>query len=119
MIRQLRAIVGFEDEQEEEVEEAQRSLEESGEVESGEVPRVTRADAPVSEAFDKEFLKTRVETLDGLSQRTANALSEANIRTVGGLVRKKAEDLLELDGIGERALEEIKDALAKNGVTLK
>jgi DNA-directed RNA polymerase alpha subunit len=33
-------------------------------------------------------LKTRIEALD-LSVRTVNALSNANIRTVGGLAKKK------------------------------
>jgi hypothetical protein len=38
-----------------------------------------------------EILKTRIESLD-LSVRTVNALSNANIRTIGGLARKKEED---------------------------
>ena len=33
-----------------------------------------------------------------------NALTAANIRTVGGLARKKKEDLLELPGMGEKEL---------------
>jgi len=73
MIKQLKAIVGFkEDELEEEI------IEE----------KVDSADED-EESLDKiEFLKTRIESLD-LSVRTENSLSEANIRTVGGLARKK------------------------------
>jgi DNA-directed RNA polymerase subunit alpha len=67
---------------------------------------------------DTEFLKTRVENLN-LSARTQNALASANIRTIGGLVRKTEEDLLAIDGLGEKGLQEIKRALSNFGVTLK
>ncbi len=120
MIRQLKAIVGFEEEDEAEAEAAALTPTAAEEKESeAKEPRSERASTPEREELDKEFLKTRIETLEGLSARTLHALSEANIRTVGGLVRKKAEDLLELEGIGEKALEEIKEALARNGITLK
>lgn len=65
-----------------------------------------------------DALKTRIDTLD-LSTRTMNALQAANIRTVGGIARKKAEDLLEVDGIGDKGIEEIKDALKNFGISLK
>ena len=68
--------------------------------------------------LDQEFLKTRIETLD-LSTRTANALAAANIRTVGGLARKKEEDLLEIDGMGEKGIEEIKQLLREHEISLK
>jgi DNA-directed RNA polymerase subunit alpha len=68
--------------------------------------------------MDTEFLKTRIDSLD-LSSRTQNALTDANIRTVGGLVRKSEEDLLALDGLGEKGIQEIKRALSNFGVTLK
>ncbi len=105
MIHQLKAIVGF---KEEELikEEApmEMTAEEAGLETDGEV--------------DTEFLKTRIDSLD-LSARTQNALTTANIRTVGGLVRKKEEDLLGLDGLGEKGLQEIRRALSNFGVTLK
>ncbi len=104
MIRQLKAIVGFEEDEEEELEApAHESAEGEKETEGEDV---------------KEFLKTRIESLD-LSTRTANALTGANIRTVGGLVRKKEADLLELEGLGDKGLQEIRRALANYGVTLK
>jgi len=67
---------------------------------------------------DKEFLKTRVESL-GFSTRTSNALSKANIRTVGGLARKSEQELLELDGFGEKGIQEVKRTLGNFGITLK
>jgi DNA-directed RNA polymerase subunit alpha len=102
MIHQLKAVIGF---QEEELEASSSTA--------------TEPEAPAdAHEPDADFLKTRVESL-GLSARTGNALSEANIRTVGGLARKRAGDILELDGIGEKGLTEIKEVLEKGGLKLK
>jgi len=65
-----------------------------------------------------DILKTRIESIN-LSTRTMNALSEASIRTIGGLVKKTEEDLLDVDGLGAKAIEEIKTALVALGVSLK
>ena len=72
-------------------------------------------------AVDGEFtdiLKTRIDTL-GLSSRILTALQNANIRTVGGVARKRKDDLLDIDGIGEKGIKEIKDILGNFGITLK
>lgn len=98
MISQLKAIVGFK-EPEVEVVESKLETEESKE-------------------SDSEFLKTRIETLD-LSARTINALSNGNIRTVGGLARKKEKDLEEIEGLGSKGILEIKKLLSNYGITLK
>lgn len=68
--------------------------------------------------MDPELLKTRIEGLD-LSPRTLNALNNANVRTLGGLVRKKEEDILDIDGLGTKGVQEIKKLLATYGITLK
>lgn len=65
-----------------------------------------------------DILKTRIDTLN-LSTRTLNSLTDANIRTIGGIARKKKEDLLEIEGIGEKGIQEIKKALGNYGITLK
>jgi len=67
---------------------------------------------------EEEVMKTRVEDLN-LSTRTQNALDTAKIRTVGGLARKSKEDLLALDGLGEKGIQEIKRALSNFGILLK
>jgi DNA-directed RNA polymerase subunit alpha len=103
MINQLRAIVGF---KEEEV------------IEEIELPSKESESKQAVKEIDAEVLKTRIETLD-LSQRTVNALATANIRTVGGLARKKEEDLLDIDGLGPKGIQEIKRALSNFGITLK
>lgn len=104
MIHQLKAIIGFKEE--ELIHEDPKEEVVAGDKEEE------------GSEMDTEFLKTRIDSLD-LSARTQNALTSANIRTVGGLVRKKEEDLLELDGLGEKGLQEIKRALSNFGVTLK
>ena len=65
-----------------------------------------------------DVLKNRIDTI-GLSTRTLNALNAANIRTVGGIARKRAGDLLEIEGIGEKGVQDIKKALFELGITLK
>ncbi len=93
MIHQLKAVVGFQDQHDS-------------------VPTpVEDAEESKAELPDQEVLKTRIETLD-LNSRTIQALEEASIRTVGGLVRKKTNDILALDGIGPKGLTEIQEMLA-------
>lgn len=104
MINQLKAIVGFE---EKEI-ESSSSFDEEVAQELGEE----------REELDTEFLKTRIESL-GLSSRTLNALSSANMRTVGGLARKKEKDILEIEGLGAKGVAEIKRVLGEHGITLK
>ncbi len=103
MINQLKAIIGFKEE----------VVPEKTEEASNEAAAV-----PEKKELDAEFLKTRIETI-GLSARTINALSNANIRTIGGLARKKEKDLLEIDGIGAKGVQEIKKSLSNFGITLK
>lgn len=104
MISQLKAIVGF---KEEFVFEEKESA-----------PEVAEEKGNDKESEMEDFLKTRVETLD-LSARTISSLTTAGIRTVGGLARKKEEDILALDGLGEKGLQEIKRILGNHGIILK
>jgi DNA-directed RNA polymerase subunit alpha len=100
MIHQLKAVIGFQDQ----------------------TPHCTNSapEVDVKEAAaepDTEVLKTRIETLE-LSSRTLQALETASIRTVGGLVRKKKDDILALDGIGPKGVEEIIELLTTMGLSL-
>ncbi|MFA6177584.1 MAG: DNA-directed RNA polymerase subunit alpha [Candidatus Paceibacterota bacterium] len=110
MINQLKAIIDFK-----ETEEETSTL-------IGGNKKVSKGEK--EEAEDKkgadfvDVLKTRTDSLD-LSTRTLNALTSANIRTLGGLARKKREDLLEIEGIGEKGITEIKKVLNKFGLNLK
>lgn len=96
MIQQLKAVVGFKEDD----------------------PVTPEQEEEMGAETREDVMKTRVESLE-LSTRTANALTTAGIRTIGGLVRKSAEDLLSVEGIGEKAIDELRQALAKYGVTLK
>lgn len=100
MIHQLKSIIGFKEEEVEMIPEEEKEVVEE------------------KKEDDTEFLKTRIEDLN-LSPRTVNALDEANIRTVGGLARKREEDVLSLQGLGAKGLQEIKRALSNYGITLK
>jgi len=107
MIEQLKAITGFEEKEEAPAEKpAQETAKETSRAESE------------SQKLDPEFLKTRIENLN-LSARTLNALSSANIRTIGGLARKKEKDILEVEGLGAKGVAEIKRVLGEHGITLK
>lgn len=88
------------------------------EVEAIEAPEKTSKNSDEPREDLSDVLKTRIDTLD-FSTRTLNALMEANIRTVGGVARKKKEDLLELPGMGEKGIQEIKKILGGLGITLK
>jgi len=103
MIHQLKAIIGFKEE-------------ESEELPIIDMPRPQKEErtAPV----DTEMLKTRITELN-LPQRVEDALDNASIRTVGGLVRKREDDLLSIEGLGQKGLQDIKRALSNLGLTLR
>lgn len=54
-----------------------------------------------------EIREYRIADCVELSTRTINALENNGIRTIGGLARKKITELLEMEGIGEKAVNEI------------
>jgi len=107
MIMQLKSIIDFKEPEEEIVPE--KKSDRAVSAPSGEDKK--------GEDFT-DVLKTRTDSLD-LSTRTLNALTAANIRTLGGLARKKREDLLEIEGIGEKGISEIKKVLSKFSLNLK
>lgn len=107
MIHQLKAVVGFKEDEVVPVESSE-SRDESADS--------SKTDKKVE--IDNELSKTRVDTLD-LSARTIKALSNANIRTLGGLFRKKESDIMDVDGLGAKGVQEIKKLLAQYGVTLR
>lgn len=102
MVHQLKSIIGFQD----------NTSNQSS------TPAPVEDAATDESALDTDILKTRIETLD-LSTRTQNALENANIRTVGGLVRKKKDDILALEGMGPKGVEEIEAILASLSISFK
>ncbi len=102
MITQLKSIVGFREE----------------ELPTQSSAQPASAESSTTGEITAEAMKTRIEDLE-LSSRTISALEKANIRTVGGLARKKEDDLLEIEGMGPKAIQEVKRALANFGIILK
>ncbi|MBI5456568.1 DNA-directed RNA polymerase subunit alpha [Candidatus Kaiserbacteria bacterium] len=103
MIHQLRAIVGFKEEKNADHE----TVSPEASAHQGE-----RGGA------DAEMLKTRITELK-LPLRVEAALDNASIRTVGGLVRKREDDLLSIEGLGQKGLQDIKRSLSNLGLTLR
>jgi DNA-directed RNA polymerase subunit alpha len=102
MIHQLKAVVGFQEEA----------------VAHTSTKALSDDNSDADSADSKDAAKMKIEDLE-LSSRTTTALSEAGIRSVGGLTRKTAANLKELDGVGDKAVTEISDALANLGLSLK
>ncbi len=94
MIHQLKSVIGFQERE----------------------PVASESNAKAEGASDAT--KVKVADLE-LSPRIISALEGAGIKSVAGLARKTATALMELDGIGEKAIAEISVALAGHGLTLK
>lgn len=106
MIHQLKAIIGF---KEEVVQESAPVIREMA---------TSRNQEDKTSSMDVEVLKTRITELN-MPQRVEAALDNASIRTVGGLVRKREDDLLAIEGLGQKGLQDIKRALSNLGLTLR
>jgi DNA-directed RNA polymerase subunit alpha len=100
MIHQLKSVIGFQEEQE--------GGSSSSDMMGGDSPS----------AGGKDASKMKVDDL-GLSTRIATALTEGGIKTAGGLTKKTASALKELDGVGDKAIDEIEAALGGLGLALK
>jgi len=82
-------------------------------------------EAKVLEEVEKEpeeksadITKLVVEDMK-LTGRTLNALVNNGIKTVGGIIKKSEDELIELDGMGDKAVSEIKRKIKKLGLELK
>jgi DNA-directed RNA polymerase subunit alpha len=100
MIQQLSAVIGF---QEPSSEAAAASYE---------IPAI------MGDTMGKDPAKVKIDEL-GLGARVETALTDAGIKSVAGLVKKTASQLRELDGIGDKAVADISEALDKLGLELK
>ncbi|HUY05497.1 MAG TPA: DNA-directed RNA polymerase subunit alpha [Candidatus Paceibacterota bacterium] len=97
MIHQLKAIIGFQ--------ETAPAAEES-------------SFSGAKEESSIDAAKVKIADLE-LPARITSAIEAAGVKSAAGLARKTASALLELDGVGEKAVEEISTALARFGLTLK
>lgn len=101
MITQLQAIVGFK----ETITQNKDVLYDDGVLEE-------------KMEIDQSSLKVKIEDLQ-FSTRTENALLSGGIKTLSGLLKKTEGDLKALGGLGDKAIEEVKELLEGKGLALK
>jgi len=87
----------------------------SGNAPEVEVKEEKEEEAKVEEA---DVTKRAIEELK-FTGRTLNALLKNNIKTVGGIIKKSEKELSELEGMGDKAVSEIKRKIKKLGFELK
>lgn len=73
--------------------------------------------APVDEQY-AESVSTPVEDLD-LTVRSYNCLKREGIHTVGELISRSEQDLLDIRNFGSKSIDEVKEKLAELGLALK
>lgn len=84
----------------------------------GEEPSLTKTSEEKAGKPEGDINSISVEELK-LTGRTVNALLNNGIKTVGGIMRKSEKSLLELDGMGDKGISEIKRKLKKLGLEIK
>jgi len=72
----------------------------------------------IKDTDEENVVKNKIEDLK-LSNRTQNTLLNNHIKTLASLLRLKEDDLLQFEGMGVKAVKEIKKSLGKLGLTLK
>ena len=80
------------------------------------VDEIEEVDMPEPEV--KEIKKTPIDSLTGLSERTRNALIKNWIEFVEDLEKLTRSDLLSMKGVGKKAVDEIQEALKREGKQL-
>jgi DNA-directed RNA polymerase subunit beta' len=87
---------------------------------NAELPRSDENEIEIEEIemSPAEELSAMTLTDIGVSTRWVNKFAEAGIETVGDLRGKSEDDLLNLPGVGQKAVEELKEGLAANGLTV-
>jgi len=98
MIKQLQALVGF------------KETIQSNTILSDDMIEKVDTEVPLT--------KVKIEEL-GFSTRTENALITGGVKTLAGLIKKSEEDLKEMGGLGDKAIEEVKELLDGKGLSLK
>lgn len=109
--------------------DASKALEECGKILEDHFKLIAGATKEAEKSADKEKAKEKAEkTADtrqikiedaGFSARTTNALLNNSIKTVGGLLRTTKGKLIEMKGLGEKAVEEIENILLRSKFKLK
>ncbi len=72
---------------------------------------------PAPEEVDPQ-MEIPIEDLN-LTQRSYNCLKREGIHTIGELVKRSEQDLLDIRNFGQKSIDEVKDKLASMGLSLK
>ncbi len=76
-------------------------------------------EAEVTEEEQADPLKTKVTDLKNLSTRTLNVLEANKIAKIKDILKYTEEELLALEGMGDKGIKEIKKSIGEFGFTLK
>ncbi|MDP3883180.1 MAG: DNA-directed RNA polymerase subunit alpha [Candidatus Staskawiczbacteria bacterium] len=86
---------------------------------SGEGAKTSTKDKETLEKTEEaDVAKVLVEDMK-LTGRTLNALANNGIKTAGGIVKRSEKSLMELEGMGEKSMSEIKRKIKKLGLEFK
>lgn len=107
LVEQFSALIGMEAAVEEVIAEAQ--------VEAESAPE----EAPAAQEEQEDPLKIKVSELKGVSTRTVNVLEAQKVTKVKDVVKRTEDELLEIEGMGEKGIKELKKAIGEFGLTLK
>jgi DNA-directed RNA polymerase subunit alpha len=64
----------------------------------------------------QDLFERPIEDLAELSVRSRNSLQKENIRTLGDLVQRSEDDMLQIENFGKKSLKEISDFLEEHGL---
>ena len=90
----------------------------AGGVNLSEEPQGLELGEVASTAATSPDLELTIEELD-LSERPRNCLKRAQINTVGELLTKTEDDLLNITNFGQKSLDEVKAKLDERGLSLR
>lgn len=82
----------------------------------GGIPEVTPPGAVAVPERLQDLFARPIEDLAELSVRSRNSLQKENIRTLGDLVQKTEDDMLQIENFGKKSLKEISDFLEEHGL---
>jgi DNA-directed RNA polymerase subunit alpha len=72
----------------------------------------------IDAAASSPDLDLPIEDLD-LSERPRNCLKRAQVNTIGELLTKTEDDLLNITNFGQKSLDEVKEKLDERGLSLR
>jgi len=82
----------------------------------GGIPEVAPPGAVAVPERLQDLFERPIEDLAELSVRSRNSLQKENIRTLGDLVQRSEDEMLQIENFGKKSLKEIADFLEEHGL---